>query len=71
MSWLIAVIAATFCTLSLYLFFGLFSVVSFACVALVSLAIASPPTLGGVGLVSPPSFAVSFTLSVTSPLPLP
>ncbi len=43
-----------FGTLSFCLFFGLFSVVSFACVALVSLAIASPPTLGGVGLVSPP-----------------
>ncbi len=61
---LLAVVANWLFPLVLALFFGLFSVLSFSCVALVCLAIASPPTLIGVGLVSPPSFAVTFTLSV-------
>ncbi len=61
---LLAILANWLFPLVLALFFGLFSVLSFSCVALVFLAIVSPPTLVGVGLVSPPSFAVPFTLSV-------
>ncbi len=64
MSRLLAVVANLLFPLVLALFFGLFSVLSFSCVALVFLAISSPPTLVRVGLVSPPSFAVTFTLSV-------
>ncbi len=63
-SLLLAIVATLLFPPEFALFFGLFSVVSFSCVALVFLAIASPPTLVGVGLVSPPSFAVTFTLSV-------
>ncbi len=64
MSLLLAIVANWLFLLVLAFFFGLSSVVSFSCVALVSLAIASPLTLIGVGLGSPPSFAVTFTLSV-------
>ncbi len=63
MSRLLAILTDWLFPLALALFFGLFSVLSFFCVALVFLAIASPPTLVRVGLVSPPSFAVTFTLS--------
>ena len=64
MSRLFAIVADLLFPLVLALLFGLFSVLSFSCVALVFLAIASPPSLVGVGLVSPPSFAVPFTFSV-------
>ncbi len=64
MSLLLAIVANWLFSPDLVLFFVLISVVSFSCVALVSLAIASYPALVGVGLCSPPSFAVTFTLSV-------
>ncbi len=65
MSLSVTVVASVAFPLGFALFFGLFSIVSFSCVALVSLATTSPPTLVGVGLVSPPSFAVTFSVSVT------